>query len=113
MALITNAITTFPLTVKIDCPAAKGDFIAHAKIKTKPENKALLDRIDAGDMADDADLVRELFDKFEGLPCAEGQEFSYVLEGPLSAYLVPALIQSYYQQYGEARVGNSKPRSRR
>ena len=113
MALILNKITTFPLTVKIDCPAAQGEFTARAKIKTKPENKALLDRIEAGEMADDADLVRELFDGFEGLPCDAGQEFSFVLEGPLSAYLVPALIQAYYEQYGSARVGNSKPRSRR
>ncbi len=93
MALILNQITTFPLTVKIDCPAAKGEFTAHAKIKTKPENKALLDRIEAGEMADDADLVRELFDGFEGLPCDAGQEL-----WPFCSNQLQPLVKLYYSQ---------------
>lgn len=113
MSLVINSITSFPMTVRMDCPAVKGQFIANAKIKSKPENKAILDRIDSGELADDADLIRELFEGFEGLPVEADKAFDYVLNGPISAYLVPALIQAYYEQYGQARVGNSKQRSRR
>ena len=110
MSLTVKSITSFDLTVKINCAAANGQFIGKAKIKTKPENKALFEKVEAGEIEDDAELIRDLFEGFEGLPCEKGQEFQYVTEGPISAYLVPALIQAYFQQYAEARQGNSKAR---
>lgn len=100
---------TTPITITIDCPRAKGSFKGLAIIRSKPENKALLERIDKGEFEDDAAIVKELYESFEGLPCDAGKEFECVLEGPASAYLTPAVIQAYYEQYGEGRVKNSKP----
>ena len=109
IALALIAATTAALDITIDCPRAKGTFKGNAILRTKPENKALLDRIDKGEFADDEAIVRELYQSFEGLPCESGQEFDFVLKGEASAYLTPAVIQAYYEQYGEGRVKNSKP----
>lgn len=100
---------TTAITIHIDCPRAKGSFKGLAMIRSKPENKALLERIDKGEFEDDSAIVRELYEGFEGLPCEAGEEFRTILEGPASAYLTPAVIQAYYEQYGEGRVKNSKP----
>lgn len=108
-ALALIVAETAALDINIDCPRAKGSFKGHAILRTKPENKTLLDRIDKGDFPDEAAIVRELYKGFDGLPCESGQEFEFILEGAASAYLTPAVIQAYYEQYGEGRVKNSKP----
>jgi hypothetical protein len=107
MGLQLKEATTFELSIKIDCPVASGSFTADAKVRTKPEFKALLDRVQADELTDEQ-VVRELVTGFKGLPCEAGKEFEFVLTGPASAYLIPAVIQAYFEQFGEARTGNSK-----
>ena len=108
--LVIKETKTFNLPINIDCAVAKGQFIGKAKVRTKPENKELFDRVENGeDVSDDA-MIAELFEGFEGLPCPEGEEFKFITEGPASSYLVPACIQAYFGQYAEARMGNSKAR---
>lgn len=123
--IATKAIHTAPLKITIaippENPTIRGYFTGHAKVRSKAENTALLERYQ--DWSEDGDsdesLVRELYDGFSGLGDENGQElsgeaaFDAVLSGPLSAYLVPAVVQAYFAQYGEARQGNSARRRSR
>lgn len=117
VTLTTKKIDTAPLKIAVaippENPQIKGYFVGRAKIRSKAENKALFERIDSGELSDDEALVRELYEGFDGLaneqgPCVGEAAFQELLTGHLSAYLVPAVIQAYYEQYGEARQGNSK-----
>lgn len=118
-------IATAPIKITIaippENPSMRGHFIGNAKLRSKVENKALLEKYQDYDGEGDADeaMVRELYDGFTGLGDAEGNAldgeaaFDAVLRGPLSAYLTPAVVQAYYEQYGEARQGNSAKRRSR
>lgn len=119
MLTIPKKIDTAPLKISIAIPAEnptiKGTFIANARLRSKAENKALLEKYSNWDGEGDGDeaMVRELFESFEGLGNDDGPllgeaAFLEVLRGRLSAFLVPAVIQAYYEQYGEARQGNFK-----
>lgn len=121
LSLIKTAPLRIDIAIPPENPSIKGHFIGHAKVRTKAENKALLDQFQEWDGEGDADsaLVRELFEGFDGLGDANGADltgeaaFDAVLTGPLSSYLTPAVVQAYFDQYGEARRGNSgKRRSR-
>ena len=115
------AKTTTPIRIDIaippENPEIKGHFTGHARIRSKADNKALLEKyIDwDGDGDADAALVAEMYESFEGLGDDAGDlkgeaAFNAVVNGPLSAYLVPAVVGAYFEQYGEARQGNSKRR---
>ena len=123
--IATKPIGTIPLKINIaippENPTIKGHFTGHARVRSKKENKALLEKFQdfTGDGDSDEELVRELYEGFSGLGDDAGQEltgeaaFDAVLKGPLSAYLMPAVVQAYYEQYGEARLGNSGRRRSR
>lgn len=118
-----------PITIKIEIdsnPPVKGSFIGYAKVRSKPENKALLERIEKlgtsavneEDKEADEQLIRELYTRFEGIgndngPCEGEAAFAEVLTGELSSYLAPAAVGAYYDHYGEARLGNSGRRRSR
>lgn len=110
MATLTiKSVSTFDLRINIDCPLGKGHFTGRAKIRSKPENAVLFERISSGELENDEAVLRELYEGFSGLDCEAGKEFEYVLSGPASAYLAPAAIQAYFEQYGQAKAGNSRP----
>lgn len=123
--IATKAVTTAPLKITIaippENPQVKGYFTGNAKVRSKTENKALLEKYQdwQGEGDSDEALVRELYDSFTGLGDDAGNElsgeaaFDAVLRGPLSSYLTPAVVQAYYEQYGEARQGNSARRRSR
>lgn len=119
MFTIPKKVDTAPIKISIaippENPQIKGSFTGHAKLRSKAENKALLERFTnyEGDGDADSEMVRELYASFEGLgneagPLEGEAAFTELLTGSLSAYLVPAVVQAYYEQYGEARQGNSK-----
>jgi len=115
-------VTTAPLKIDIAIPGgARGHFIGHARVRSKADNKALVERYRDFQVEGDPDegFVRELYDSFTGLGDADGNDltgdaaFEAVLKGPFSAFLTPAVVQAYFAQYGEARLGNSgKPHLR-
>lgn len=118
VTLVIKKVQTAPLKIAVSVPGLlSGHFTGHAKIRSKPDNKALLERVEQGDFTDDDNaLLHELYDSFEGLPnmsAGNGEEakgddaWKEMLEGPLSSYLSSAATQAYYAQYGEARQGNS------
>ncbi|HMN33910.1 MAG TPA: hypothetical protein PKE36_00645 [Chiayiivirga sp.] len=86
------------------------------RLAFRPQRKLALSDSDEGDA--DAAMVRELYDSFEGLGDDSGDlngeaAFEAVLTGPLSAYLTPAVVGAYFEQYGDARLGNSRKRRSR
>ncbi len=120
--IVTKATGPIRIDIAIppEKPEIKGHFIGHAKIRSKADNKALLEKYSDWDGEGDADeaMVRELYDSFEGLGDDTGDlkgeaAFAAVLSGPLSAYLTPAVVGAYFEQYGDARMGNSRKRRSR
>ncbi len=120
LAIVATAPIRIGISIPPENPTIKGHFIGHAKLRSKVENKELLEKFGDWEGEGDADaaLVRELYEGFEGLGDDTGElkgeaAFTAVLTGPLSSYLTPAVVQAYFEQYGEARRGNSgKRRSR-
>jgi len=119
ITFLTKKIETVPLKISIAIPPEKpviqGMFIAHAFARTKEENKVLFDRVDAGELTEDIDILKSLFQGFDGIGnekgyCEGEAAFVEIATGPNSAYLVPACIQAYYEQYGEAKQGNLRGR---
>ncbi len=123
VTLTTKVIDTANIKITVavppENPQVKGYFTGKAIIRTKQANNDLFDRIEESTVEDDEAFVRELYTGFTGLGNANGpvvgdeESFQEVLTGPLSAYLVPAVIQAYYEQYGEARKGNFQKSRRR
>lgn len=117
--LILKPISTLPMTVEIAIPPKRpvlqGSFVAHVKILSKPEFKELVD-----EELDDVVFFDRVVDRIEGLASTadpsnalQGQAaLDEVKSGPFSQYLMPAVIQAYFEQYGEARRKNL-PRSQR
>ena len=118
MSLRIKKIPTGEIKISVaippDDPQVRGTFIGNAKIRNKAELKALQERIEREQMDDEA-IVRELYADFDKLEDEEGRvltgeaSIQEVVKGELSAFLVPAVVQAYYAQYGEARAGNSRP----
>lgn len=118
--LITKAIQTAAIKIQVAIPPEKptiqGFITGHAIIRTRPEQQALLDKVDAGDYETEEQVLREMYTGFDGLGNeAKGDEaltgdeaWTELLTGPLSGYLPTAAIQAYYAQYGDARRKNSK-----
>lgn len=111
--LKVKAVTTDTIRIEVDGPGFSGFFIGEFKIRTKPENEALLQKhlnapVEDGENADEK-MLREIYTSFSDLPLEEGQDgFDYICKGPLSAYLAPAAVQAYFDQYQKARRGNSR-----
>lgn len=118
--LVTKAIQTVAIKIQVAVPPEKpevqGFFIGNAIIRTRPEQQALLDRVDNGEFETEEQILREMYTGFEGLGTeANGDQaltgenaWSELLTGPLSGYLPTAAIQAYYAQYADARRKNSK-----
>lgn len=118
VTLVVKKVQTAPLKIMLNVNGVlNGHFTGHAKLRSKPEIKALSDRMDSEEFKDnDADFVHELYEGFDGLPNtsagvgeeAKGEDaWNEVLIGPFSSYLSTAAVQAYFAQYGEARQGNS------
>lgn len=92
----------------------EGTLTAQVRIKTKDELKQFAD-----EELSDAEYVRELVASVEGLGDEDGNAITgdkaidEVVSGPWSNYLTAAILQDYFEQFGEARVKNSKPSRRR
>jgi hypothetical protein len=117
--LITKVIATAELPIDVSIPdgktTLKGRFIGHSIIRSKPEQQKLLDRVDNNEFDTEEQVLREMFTGFDGIgregsdQALEGDDaWAEVLTGPLSSFLVPAAMQGYFAQYGDARRKNSK-----
>ncbi len=115
MSVSTINITeakTHPIRVDIQTSAASGYFTGHAKVYSKAQFADLLKEMQDGGYEDrEEELLRHLYDRFDGF--GEGDGFAELLTGKASAYLYPAAISAYFEQFGEARRGNSAKRRSR
>jgi hypothetical protein len=90
----------------------------HEFIRADDNYKHLHDRIDKQDISREELLLRIIYQGFDGIGnekvLFEGEDaWNAVLSGEFSAYLTPAAMQRYYEQYGEAQKGNSKKSRKR
>ncbi len=115
MSVSTITITeakTHPIRVDVQTSVAKGYFTGHAKILTKAAFAELVEEVkDGGYEGRDEELLRLMYERFEGFGDSDG--FAELLTGHASAYLYPAAITAYFEQFGEARRGNSQRRRSR
>ncbi|WP_411832327.1 hypothetical protein [Pseudoxanthomonas mexicana] len=106
----------FALTAKLRLPTEtpgtfnEGAITAKVKVKTKEQ---LLDMSEQG--FTDIEYINELVDSVEGLGDENGQPITgdaamhEVRSGAWSPFLQAAILAAYFEQFGEARVKNSKP----
>lgn len=105
---------THPIRIDIQTSVANGYFTGHAKVTSKAEFETLRRAVVDGEFEErDEELLRTMYDHFDGFGEGAGDGFGEVLAGKASAYLFPAATAAYFEQFGEARRGNSgKRRSR-
>jgi hypothetical protein len=125
MSLIIKTAKTTPIRIDIDLQTnegqIKGHFTGHAFIRSKPQLLELQKRIDA--ITDDATatalereekILREMYEKFDGLADESGEltgdaAFGAMITGPLSVHLTQAATEAYWAFLsGEKRQGNSR-----
>lgn len=107
-----NDVKTHPLRVDINTSVAKGYFTGHAIVRPKAEVEDIRQAVMDGEYEDrEEDLLRKMYESFDGFGDADG--FEEILNGKASAYLTPSAISAYFEQFGEARKGNSKKRRSR
>lgn len=107
-------VKTNPLRIDIQTSVANGYFTGHAKVTTKAEFETLRKAVVDGEFEErDEDLLRLMFERFDGFGEGAGDGFAEVLTGKASAYLFPAATAAYFEQFGEARRGNSAKRRSR
>ncbi|QHB72927.1 hypothetical protein [Stenotrophomonas sp. 364] len=107
--------TTVAMPIKLRLPTEnpdsfnEGTITAHVKILTKDEMKSLAEAETA-----DAEYVDKLLVSVEGLGDEDGSPINgdaaleQMRRGPWSTFLQAAFLQAYFEQYGDARVKNSK-----
>lgn len=107
---------TIALAVKLRLPTDnpgtfnEGTITAQVVILSKD---ALRDLADAD--TTDAQYIDQLVKSVDGLGDADGNPISgdaaltELKSGPWSSFLQSAVLQAYFEQFGEARVKNSKP----
>ncbi|MGQ0529987.1 MAG: hypothetical protein ACT4PG_09280 [Panacagrimonas sp.] len=93
-------------------PVIKGHITVDFKVKSKTEIAELSER-----GLPDEEYIPEILDGVHGLGHPETDEeltgsaaVQELLTGRYSMYLVPAVVATYFEQYGEARRGNSRKR---
>lgn len=91
---------------------ASGYFTGHATVCSKTQFDALRNAVLDGEYEGrEEELLRQMYARFDGFGDSDG--FAELLTGTASAYLYPAATAAYFEQFGEARRGNSgKRRSR-
>ena len=126
MTLVIKTAALTPVRIELDLQTdagpIKGHFTGHARIRSKPELKAFADRLAklAEDGTEDADgiILREMYDRFEGLgnesgPLTGDAAFEEVLNGKLSVHLTRLALDAYWAQLNGAREGNGRPQRAR
>ena len=114
LKLKKTAEVTRPVKVRLptENPNAynEGTITYKAKIKSKDELAELAER-----GYTDQEYVDELLTEVSGLGTEDGTPISgdaalqEVKGGVWSTYLIGAILQDYFEQYGDARVKNSRP----
>lgn len=116
-------IDTFPLKVELCIPPTgpkrmQGVITANCRMFNKQELKAL-----AEEGLEDAEYFERIVVSLDGMgrkgadgkaePVTGEAAIKEALEGKYNTYILPAIIGTYFEQFGEARRKNSKTSSNR
>lgn len=98
-------VETFPVKVEVDCPVGKGYVTFDCKVRTPDEVKELRNR-----GLSDEGYVKELVTDVRGLPGGlSGQDaINWILNEKAGMWILPAFIDEYFGQFGEARRKNGQ-----
>lgn len=113
--LVISTVDTFKRQVAFaippEDPKVEGYLTIEFRALSKRQVQELLDR-----ELDDVEMFGELVHAVHGLGGPNGETLTgqaaldEVTQGQLSMWLVPGIVQDYFEQYGQARRGNSKRR---
>lgn len=114
LKLTRTNVVALPVKLRLPTETAgkflEGSITVRVKVLTKEEIAALSEK-----GTTDAEYIDQLVTSVEGLGDAEDNPLTgdaalaEVKSGLWSAFLQSAIIQAYFDQFGEARVKNSKP----
>lgn len=120
MALVLKKAATVAIRVDIaippEDPIIKGFLMCDAVVRGRKELEELQGKLESGEYADDAALLRngEIFTAIHGLAVDDSGELEpaaamkEVLEGQWSVYLTTALLRRYFEHFREAGAKNLK-----
>jgi hypothetical protein len=109
-------VETFPMKIQLalppDKPELEGFIMCDAVVRTKPEIKQLSE-----EGLTDEEYLRRVVKGIHGLghpetdaPLVGEDAFKEALEGRYSMWILGAIVDGYFAQYGEARRKNSNRR---
>lgn len=117
-----TTISTEPMKIHLaippEKPIIKGYITAHAKLRSKAEMKQFGEDIQDNVYDDDIAVLKEMYTGIDGLGTdtdniSGDAVWDFLLNDKVGSYIVPALIQAYFDQYNDARQKNSaRSRSR-
>jgi hypothetical protein len=109
-------VETFPMKIQLalppDKPELEGYIMCDAVVRTKPQIKKLSE-----EGLTDEEYLRQVVKGIHGLghpetdaPLVGEDAFKEALEGRYSMWILGAIVDGYFAQYGEARRKNSNRR---
>ncbi len=108
--------TTFAHQVKVRLPTDKPDVFNEGTITVNYNIKSKDEFVELGDKGlSDQEYFDAAVNSVDGLGDSEGNPISgaealaETKSGKWSTFLLSAIISDYFEQYGEARVKNSRP----
>lgn len=112
---LKQKVDTFARKIELAIPPDDPQITGHITVVYKVRSKAEVTELSERGLSDE-EYIREIVTSVQGLGDANGNELtgdaaiSEVLTGAFSMWLVPAIVAAYFEQYGEARRGNSRKR---
>ncbi len=118
----TKRVTTdefkIHLAIPPENPTMRGYITVRANVRSKAALKDLANAVQDDEYEDDIAVLKDMYAGIEGLGNEDGPltgeaVWDFLINDPTGAYIVPALIEAYFDQYQQARRGNSKRRRSR
>lgn len=112
---IRKKVDTFGRRIELAIPPENPQVTGHIDVDYRVRSKAEVKELSERGLTDE-EYIREIVSGVRGLGNEAGEDISgdaaitEVLSGHFSMWLVPAIVSTYFEQYAEARRGNSKPR---
>lgn len=138
--LVLKKASTYPVDIAVNVPGLmSGQFIGHAKPRSRDALEKLQTDIAEKKFSNDAEVIREIYKSFEGVPAftkfdsngkamvdangepvyvdedqfgtlLEGEDaFKEVTEGHCNTWLIPSAMKDYFQSFDASRGKNSGP----
>ncbi len=113
---IKKKVDTFSRRIELAIPPENPEISGHITVDFRVRSKADVAQLAERGLPDE-EYIPEIVAAVHGLGNPETDEelsgaaaLDEVLTGHYSMYLVPAIVSSYFEQFNEARRGNSRKR---